>query len=280
MPMTQCDIRDYYESCWKGMNDRATGTDSLRYAGEVEDLVLTPIYRRLVSDLHIRADGGRILDVGCGSGRWVRYFLDWYTPRLVMGVDCTQASVDLLNQWHHSSDCPLEFAVADITTPALELNHRFDLINVGNVLFHIPEPDLYANALRNLARHLAPRGAIITTEYMPRTTMRTEWMLVRSRYEFEAIAASAGLRIVDVRAFGFFVNDPMGLDGPDQGVRGYFGNVRAGIRQILESNLDGDSKRFMTTFLASIEQALLAFCRERVPDIDLPSQKLVVLTAV
>jgi hypothetical protein len=33
----------------------------------------------------------------------------------------------------------------------------------------------------------------------------------------------------------------------------------------------------MTAFLASVEQALLAYCKERIPDVDLPSQKLVAL---
>jgi len=42
--------------------------------------------------------GERVLDVGCGSGRWVRYFTQRFTPKFLMGVDFTQASIDLLKK--------------------------------------------------------------------------------------------------------------------------------------------------------------------------------------
>lgn len=278
MPMTQTDIRDHYETFWKSIDDQATGTDSLRQSSQVEDLLIAPIYKQLVGDLGIAADGGSILDVGCGSGRWLRYFLDWFRPKCLMGIDGTRSSPGLLERWSpNNTECELSFRTVDITAPYVDLGQRFDLINVGNVLFHVPEHDLFMQALRNLARQLGPRGHIITTEYLPRATMRTEWMLVRSRYEFEAAVAEAGLRIIDVRAFGFFANDPMGLDGPDNGTRGLFYQVKTSMNQITSANLNDQDRGFMVNLLAAIEQATLSFCSERVPDIDLPSQKLVAL---
>lgn len=281
MPMTQTDIRNHYEAHWSSLDEQAICEKPPCSCDGVEEPVIAPIYQQLVRDLRTSVDGGSILDVGCGSGRWLRCFLQWFHPALVVGIDCTRSSVDLLQRSQRDiPGCELEFRTADITAADLDLGREFDLVNVGNVLFHIPEQDLFMRALHNLAALVTPRGHIITTEYLPRTTMRTEWMLVRSRYEFEAAAAAVGLRIVDVRAFGFFANDPMGLDGPDNGVRQHFNEVRAYIKQIRSSNLDDQSRQFMSAFLVSIEQALLAFCKERVPDIDLPSQKLVALTRV
>ena len=161
----------------------------------------------------------------------------------------------------------------------MELNHRFDLINVMNVLFHIPEPERFTVALANLARHLAPGGRIVSTEYMPRATMRTNWMLVRSRYEFEAAAASAGLRIVEIKASCIYSNDPMGMDGRDDGLRAQFNRVRAGANQLLSMNMNAETKGFMVGFLRDVELSILNFCGERVADVDMPSQKLVVLAA-
>ena len=168
--------------------------------------------------------------------------------------------------------------MGDITSADLAIDEPFDCINIANVLFHIPEADLFGRALANLARLVAPGGHIITTEYLPRCSMRTEWMLVRSRYEFEEQVRSVGLRIVTIRASGFFANDPMGVDGPDSGTRGYFHRVRTGIQNILNSPLDATSRTFFLDLFAEIERALLAFCGERMADIDLPAQKLVVLT--
>ena len=107
--------------------------------------------------------------------------------------------------------------------------------------------------------------------------MRTEWMLVRSRYEFQAAVEAAGLRIVEVRASSFFSNDPMGIDGPDGHGRGLFAQVRGAQRMLMDSKMDEANRRFFRELFISIERATMAFCAERVAPVDMPSQKLVVL---
>ena len=281
MPLTQEDIRSYYEQTWKQCDDAALeGEAALINSGPIEDAVLYRIYDRLIQDLNIPANGGRILDVGAGSGRWVRYFSRRFRPALLMGVDFAKAAVDLLEKrYSNLPGLQTSFKALDFTQPGLELGQRFDLINVMNVLFHIPEPDRFAAAMANLARHLAPGGRIVTTEYMPRVTMRTNWMLVRSRYDFEAAAAGAGLRIAAIRASCFFSNDPMGLDGPDSGLRQQFYAVHAAMKQVMTSPMNDEARRFFTKLLSDVESAALSFCRERLADVDMPSQKLVALAA-
>ncbi len=277
MPMTQQDIRAHYRQAWKRQSDSATGAEGLCYSDPVQDAVLYPAYQALIADHGIRADGGRLLDVGSGSGRFIRFFLERYRPACLVGMDFSESSVELLRTWHESAGTELQFRVADITSPDLDLEGGFDRVNVANVLFHIPEPDLFAGALRNLCRLVAPDGRIVTTEYLPRCSMRTTWMLVRSRYEFEASAAAAGLRVCDIRAFSFFSADPMGLDGPDVGPRRHFHKVRAGLSSLLASKLDDKVRAFLIELFTEIELASLAFARERIADTDCPGQKLVVL---
>jgi SAM-dependent methyltransferase len=284
MPMTQANIREHYEDAWRTKSDAASGVDEITYSSPIEDAIVYPLYRQMIADLHLRVNGGDVLDVGSGSGRWIRFFLDSFQPRTLTGTDYTAASVELLRKWFHPgppqsrAGVELNFRQLDITKPDLDLGRRFDLINIANVLFHIPEQDLFANALRNLVRHVAPHGMVVTTEYLPRTTMRTEWMLVRDRYTFERMARDAGLRIAAVKAFGVFANDPMGIDGPDTGPRGSFMKVRAMINHLGASVAANEqSGRFVVQFLTEVERSLLDFCRERVPDIDMPSQKLVFL---
>jgi SAM-dependent methyltransferase len=274
--MTQADIRAHYQQNWKGVLDGATKPTDLAYSSPVEDAVLYPAYEDLIRGLAL--DTSSVLDVGCGSGRWVRFFTEHFRPRRLLGVDFAASSVDLLTKWHEASEprSDVEFRQADITDPALDLGERFSLINIANVLFHIPEHDRFTAALFNLSRHVAPGGRIVTTEYLPRVSMRTEWMLVRSRYEFEALAKAAGLRIVAVRPFCFFSNDPMGVDGPDES-RARFNSVRARLKMLLESGLNAEAHRFIVDLFAEVERATVAYCRERIADVDLPSQKLVVL---
>lgn len=281
MPMTQDDIRRHYETQWQPPEDPADLASRLTYSSPVEDAVAYPIYERLIADHRLRVDGGRVLDVGCGCGRWIRFLLERYAPRELYAIDFAASSVQLLEQWARTSPppagCDLSFATADITDPDLPDLGRFDLVNVGNVLFHIPEPEKFATALTNLARLTAPDGRIVTTEYLPRRTVRTDWMMVRDRYAFEAACGVAGLRIADIRASCFFANDPMGLDGPDHAVRGHFHRVRANMRAFIAAMDDAPSRAFAVNLLADIDRAALAFCQERIAPIDLPSQKLVVL---
>jgi SAM-dependent methyltransferase len=276
----QEDIRQHYEQAWKKLDDVAGDESALAYSNAVEDAVLYPLYERLARDLKIAVDGGKVLDVGAGSGRWIRFFIQRFAPAFLMGIDFTSASIDMLSRRY--ADVPrikTSFRTADLTEPNLDLGEKFDLINVMNVLFHIPEPDRFARAMKNLANHLAPGGRIVTTEYMPRVTMRTNWMLVRSRYEMESAAAAVGLRIVAIRACSAYANDPMGVDGPDTGVRQQFYSVRAGMNQILSLEMNDQMRQFFTKFLVEVESSMLNFCKERIADVDMPSQKLVVLAA-
>ena len=277
--MLQDDIRRHYEASWEQKNQAADTIEKLRYSSPVEDAVLYPAYEQLIDDLQLVRHGeSRLLDVGCGSGRWVQFFLDRYRPRSFTGVDFAEAAVRLLNKWFPSTPhTQIDFDVCDITRPELDLGRQFDLINIANVLFHIPEMDRYNRAIQNLAAHLAPGGRIVTTEYLPRISMRTEWMLVRSRYEFEQIVNALGLKIVETRAFCFFANDPMGLDGPDNAGRGHFGRARGMMQQLMNSGQDEKTKQFFVNMFAEIERACVTFSRERISDVDLPSQKLVVL---
>jgi SAM-dependent methyltransferase len=279
--LTQDDIRTYYEKTWKECDDATTeGEAGLVNSGPVEDAVLYPIYEQLIRDLNIPVNGGRVLDVGAGSGRWVRFFTRRFKPASLTALDFTRAAVDLLERrYSNLPGIATRFQTADFTKPGLDLGQRFDLINVMNVLFHIPEPERFTAAMANLARHLAPGGRIVSTEYLPRITMRTNWMLVRSRYDFEAAAAAAGLRIAAIRASCFYSNDPMGVDGPDEGQRAQFYAVHTGMKQILASQMDDKTRQFFVKFLVDVETSAMSFCRERMADVDMPSQKLVALAA-
>ena len=96
MPMTQQDIRTHYETEWQSTSESAPDTAELRYSNEIEDAVLYPAYKQLVADLKLKIDGGRVLDVGSGSGRWIRWrascsraaggFAPWRGPAVIAAI--------------------------------------------------------------------------------------------------------------------------------------------------------------------------------------------------
>lgn len=277
MPMTQDDIRAYYEQQW-GKTERSS-QGSMAYSNPVEVEVCEPIYERFFADSGIER-GCRVLDVGCGSGRWVRFLHRALAPSQLVGVDYASASVALLQETEIASRPGVSFAVADITQPGLDVGSRFDLVNIANVLFHIPEDEKFDAALVNLRRHLAPGGKVFLTDYLPRITMRTEWMKVRSRYEWDERLRAAGLRIAGMRPISVFTNDPMGIDGPIDGTRKHFIEVRSRLGQLSSATGNDDYRKFLHDTMVELERAILGFCEERVAPIDMPSQKLISLVPI
>ena len=51
------------------------------------------------------------------------------------------------------------------------------------------------------------------------------------------------------------------------------------MKQLLSSQMNDQTRQFFVKFFVDLETSALSFCRERVAEVDMPSQKLVVLTA-
>lgn len=90
--------------------------------------------------------GGTLLDFGCGNGAFLRTAAE-------AGFECTGVELDeATRQWAASnSGCP----VVPIETLERQAE-RFDVIHLGDVLEHVPDP---AGTLRRLEGLLAPGGA-------------------------------------------------------------------------------------------------------------------------
>ncbi len=73
---------------------------------------------------------------------------------------------------------------------------------------------------------------------------------------------------------------PDGLNGSDDGIRQLFHTEQAGIRSIIQSNLNEETLSFFTNFMIDVENAVIAFATERIADQDLPSQKLLVMKRI
>ncbi|MEL6329968.1 MAG: class I SAM-dependent methyltransferase [Planctomycetota bacterium] len=284
MPMTNAEIRGHYEMHWSKQSVEAESLEHLRYSDPVEDDAMYRAYDRAIRDLAPAAIGGRILDIGSGSGRWVRLFLERYRPSRLFGVDIASASVALLERWIMSDesaglrgDSACEFRQGNIGLAAFELGERFDLINAANVLFHIPETELFLGALVKIRDHLAPGGRAFITEYLPHGDKRTEWMQIRGRYTYRAALERCGLRLVDIRAGSFFGSDPFGVEGPDGGARTTLFSVQSMRREFRAKLRDPQLREGFGRLMVEMERAALGFCEDKIAPIDLPGQKLIIV---
>jgi ubiquinone/menaquinone biosynthesis C-methylase UbiE len=145
----------------------------------------------------VLAAGGRVLDVGCGVGRWSRRLAA--RGAQVVGVDLSSTMVDEASRRTAaaglSSSC--RFTEGDVTQ--LSLGERFDSILAVTVLQHVLDPDCWRDALHALRAHLRTGGRLVALEAAPtRASTRCDTAVFRARTADEYVEAfrRAGLRCV------------------------------------------------------------------------------------
>jgi SAM-dependent methyltransferase len=114
----------------------------------------------------------RILDVGCGPGFWVRFFARRGFIK-VTGCDLTQAAVDLTNRSIELFGLNGRAEVGNAEDLPYG-NEAFDHVNCQGVIHHTPEP---RQAVKEIARVLAPGGTVCLSVYYRNWLLRHPWAL-------------------------------------------------------------------------------------------------------
>ncbi|WP_245853382.1 class I SAM-dependent methyltransferase [Maliponia aquimaris] len=117
-----------------------------------QSLFEKPWLDRLLADV---PPGGKVLDLGCGSGRPIGAYLA-AQGYAVTGVDAAPAMLDLYAR-HVPEACVV---LADMRDLALDA--RFDAIVGWGSFFHLDARD-QRRTLPRIARHLAPGGRLLLT---------------------------------------------------------------------------------------------------------------------
>ena len=145
---------------------RASSTDTSGLAPVLHPDV-PPWFNRLVDELQLRAirralaiagchPGSRVLDVGCGTGRWVRRYQGFRFDAI--GVDATPSMLRLALE--RGTTAPLVAGEAGCLPFS---DAAFDLVSDITVTQHIPS-SLQPAALSEMVRVLKPGGRLILME--------------------------------------------------------------------------------------------------------------------
>lgn len=107
----------------------------------------------------IPVQGATVLDVGCGTG----FFVDWYLRHgaTVSGIDITEVSIARLRERFPGDFRTQDIGAADYVPPA-----PVDIVNMWDVMYHIVEPEAFDRTLRNVAASLKPGGHFLTTDWL------------------------------------------------------------------------------------------------------------------
>ena len=192
----------------------------------------------------------RILDVGCGPGFWVRFFLRrGFTS--VSACDLTQAAVDLTNRSLELFRLKADVRVGN----AEELPYgagTFEHINCQGVIHHTPSP---RRAVEEFSRVLTPDGTVCLSVYYRNWLLRRPWAL-------RMLAGPFG-RFVGLRGRGR--ESLLSSGDPDEIVRGYDGHDNPIGRAYTEDEL-----RRLLDGLFAIEQVERWYIPARALPIRLP----------
>jgi SAM-dependent methyltransferase len=138
----------------------------------------------------------RVLDVGCGIGRWSRLLAA--RGAQVVGVDL---SPTMIAQASHRAAAEgvadrCRFVVADLAQ--LNLGERFDLVLGVTVLQHILDPRAFRAALSAMTQHLAPGGRMVLLEAAPTAAISrcdSTVFMARHRDTYLDVIRSCGLKV-------------------------------------------------------------------------------------
>ncbi len=113
----------------------------------------------------------RVLDVGCGNGRWARALDSWDIVCEYVGIDNDPRLLDLaIHNTRTLTTVQSHFVAADFTMPEWQhtLNLQpasFDLVVCMAALHHVPGYALRAQVVQTLATLLAPHGILLFSHW-------------------------------------------------------------------------------------------------------------------
>ena len=127
----------------------------------LQRLLFVPAHDYMIGEMGGPADRGlRLLDIGCGTGNFVRRVLSEHKSAEVWGLDFSRKMIRAGAQRHASEDSRVRFVQADSETLPLA-DDSFDVVTCSNSFHHYPNQTA---AVAEMYRVLRPGGRLLIVD--------------------------------------------------------------------------------------------------------------------
>ena len=210
--MTKFNPRDYWEQRLAG----SQGLEGVGYLGLGQLFnswmyrLRRSIFRRTVRRHMPEVSAAHVLDVGSGTGEYIR---TWQSLGVasVCASDLTDAAVSGLRaEWPSIS-----LLRVDIADPGVEWERAYDAVSCMDVLFHVVDDVACRQALINLRKALRDGGLLFISENFVHVARGAQVHFTqRTLSAYSALLEEAGFRIVERRPMFHLMNAPVDSRSP------------------------------------------------------------------
>lgn len=209
--MAQFDHAVYWEERLAG----SSGLEGVGYIGlghafnEWMYRVRRAVFRRTVSHHIPDASGKRVLDIGSGTGEYLRLWSQ-LGAGTITGSDLTATAVERLSAEFKG----MEIRRLDISEPMVD-PEQYDAVSCMDVLFHVVEPARFEQAIRNIHASLKPGGLFfLSANFVHRPSEGHEHFKLRTLADYEEVLGPSNFRILERRPMFHLMNYPADSTSP------------------------------------------------------------------
>jgi SAM-dependent methyltransferase len=211
--MTTFDAQSYWESRLRA-NWGVSGVGYQKFGAQYNRWmyrVMTAVFRRQVQSLREDWTRTEVLDIGSGTGHFVRLWQE-AGARSVSAADFTEIAREKLRTTFPALEVyPLDIGAA---LPEPLADRTFDVVSAFAVLFHIMDDDSYRRAFENIGRLVRPGGLFVFSEnFLHGPAARTRNFVGWRLADIEALLDANGFRIVKRTPMFVLMNAPVDTRG-------------------------------------------------------------------
>ena len=162
------------------------------------------VLKKALKKYAITLRGKTILDIGCGTGFFSKFYLKNLAQ--VTGIDITETSVESLNKSMPDGKFITMDISAELPGNREYFEKQFEIVNVLNVIFHIVDENRFKKTLENLSICLTEGGYLFISDYFGDSDVSPARHVKFRSLEKYKILHQNGIEVLEVIPIYYFMN--------------------------------------------------------------------------